>query len=271
MSDPLDIADLAALAHRLADAAGAAALPHFRAQTLVTDDKDPSGGFDPVTAADRQAETAMRAILSRERPDDGVFGEEEERTFGTSGLTWVLDPIDGTRSFVSGLPVWGTLIALDDGTHGRIGVIDQPHIGERFTGILGDDAPVATLLRSGTETPISTRTGIDLSQATVFTTDPFLFNGPEAEIFDTIRDRARLTRYGVDCYAYALLAIGHVDLVIETGLQAYDIASHVPLITAAGGVVTNWTGGDCRWGGRAVAAGSPELHAQVLEILGTID
>ncbi|MEO1492544.1 MAG: histidinol-phosphatase [Pseudomonadota bacterium] len=270
MSDTFDLAALASLAGRLADAAGAAALPHFRAANLATDDKDQTGGFDPVTAGDREAEAAMRAVLRKERPDDGVFGEEEARTFGTSGLTWILDPIDGTRAFISGLPVWGTLIALDDGARGRIGVIDQPHIGERFMGVLGADTARASLTHNGNETPITTRQGVRLADATVFTTDPYLFNARESALFDTIRGRARLTRYGVDCYAYALLAMGQVDLVVETDLAAYDIASHVPLITAAGGIVTDWSGGDCRWGGRAVAAGSAALHAEALEILSTI-
>jgi myo-inositol-1(or 4)-monophosphatase len=267
VSAPLDIDALTSLALRLADAAGAAALPHFRAHSLIADDKDAADGFDPVTAADREAEAAMRAILSTERPEDGVFGEEEARTFGTSGLTWVLDPIDGTRAFISGLPLWGTLIALDDGTRGRIGVIDQPHIGERYVGVLGEDDARAWLAHGGHEWPITTRRGVALSKATLFTTDPFLFDEAGTAAFQAVRSRARLTRYGTDCYAYALLAAGHIDLVIEEGLAAYDIAAHVPLITAAGGVVTDWTGGDCRWGGRVVAAGSPDLHAEVLEIL----
>ena len=256
--------DLTALACRLADAAGAAAMPHFRAPALVTDNKD-ADGFDPVTVADRAAEQAMRDILVAERPDDGIFGEEQERTFGTSGLTWVLDPIDGTRSFISGLPLWGTLIGLDDGTEGRIGIIDQPHIGERFVGVLGDGTRRAWVEHGGKTRELTTRGGVSLAQATFFTTDPALFQGVEMAAFETVHRQARLTRYGTDCYAYALLAMGQIDLVIETGLAAYDIASHVPLIRAAGGVITDWEGDDCRWGGRVVAAGSKALHEEVLE------
>ena len=261
-----DVDALAKLAGRLADAAGAAALPHFRAPALATENKD-AGGFDPVTVADRAAEQAMRDVLAAERPDDGIFGEEQERTHGTSGLTWVLDPIDGTRAFISGLPVWGTLIALDDGETGRIGVIDQPHIGERFMGVWDGTHGRAWLERGGVETPLSTRTGVSLAEATLFTTDPFIFAEAETPRFEAVRARARLTRYGTDCYAYALVAMGTVDVVIESGLAAYDIASHIPLIRAAGGVVTDWQGGDCRWGGTVVAAGSAELHAEALELL----
>ncbi len=267
MSETLDFTELTALGERLADAAGAAALPHFRTSTLVADDKDEADGFDPVTVADRASEAAMRDILGQIRPNDGIFGEEQERTFGTSGLTWVLDPIDGTRAFISGMPLWGTLIALDDGARGRIGVIDQPHIGERFVGVLGNDGARAWMTHNGRKTPIETRRGVGLSKATFFTTDPFLFTEDETDAFHAVRMQARLTRYGTDCYAYALLAAGHVDLVIESGLAAYDIAAHVPLITAAGGVVTDWSGGDCRWGGQVIAAGSPELHEEAMEII----
>ena len=260
------LASLSRLAIDLADAAANETLKRFRSTELSTANKLDGNGFDPVTAADRQAEAAIRAILSRVRPEDGVFGEEEANTAGTSGLTWVIDPIDGTRAFISGLPTWGTLIALDDGQRGRIGVVDQPYLQERFVGILGN-SPEAMLFRSGKQQAIATRTGVSLAQATFFTTDPFLFSDAEYDAFTNIRDRARLTRFGTDCYAYALLAMGQIDAVVESGLQAYDIAALMPLIQAAGGVVSDWSGNDCRWGGQAVAAGSAELHAELLEIL----
>lgn len=266
-NDKID--DLVPVALRLADAAADVTLAHFRSKSLVTDNKE-DAGFDPVTVADKGAEAAMRRVLNAERPDDGVFGEEQERTFGSSGFTWVLDPIDGTRAYISGIPVWGTLIALDDGTAGRIGVVDQPYIGERFVGVLDEKGSEAWLERNGTRTAISTRGGRDLSKAILFTTDADLFVDAEYDAFAEVRARAQLTRYGTDCYAYALLAAGQIDLVIETGLQAYDVASHVPLIRAAGGEITDWAGGDCRWGGRAIAAGSSELHAEVLEILSKV-
>lgn len=255
------------LAGRLADAAGAASLPHFRTAQLDAENKEREGGFDPVTVADRAAEQAMRDLLAVERPADGIFGEEQARTIGTSGLTWVLDPIDGTRAFISGLPVWGTLIALDDGETGRIGIIDQPFTGERFVGVWDKSSPRAWLSHRGADQALATRRGRCLAEATLFTTDPYLFNAAERVAFDAVRRHAKLTRYGTDCYAYALIAAGTVDLVIESGLAAYDVAALIPLIRAAGGVVTNWEGGDCRWGGQVVAAGSAELHAEALEFL----
>ncbi len=212
----------------------------------------------------------MRALLAAHRPDDAVFGEEEARKEGTSGLTWVLDPIDGTRAFISGLPVWGTLIALDDGSRGRIGIIDQPYIGERFVGVIGTALIEGWMTGPSGRRPLRARPCAGLEAATVFTTDPDIFGAAEAEAFRAVRARARLTRYGTDCYAYALLALGFVDLVIEASLAPYDIAAHVPIVEAAGGLLTDWRGHDCRWGGRAVAAGSTEVHAAALEILSQV-
>ena len=258
---------LAALADRLADAAGQATLPHFRAEALIADNKLDGQAFDPVTIADRAAEQAIRDILARERPDDGVFGEEQERTSGSSGLTWVIDPIDGTRAFISGVPVWGTLIGLDDGTRGRVGVMDQPFTGERYTGVLRRDDAGAWLDHRGARRALRTRKGVRLDEAILYTTSPDIFAEDEKPRFRAVQARARLTRYGTDCYAYCLVAHGTVDLVVESGLNAYDIAALIPIIQAAGGVVTDWNGGDCRWGGQVVAAGSAELHAEVLELL----
>ena len=258
--------DLTEVAARMAEAARAATLAHFRAPGLSADNKAAGAAFDPVTVADRASEAAMRAVLATDRPDDAILGEEEARKEGTTGLTWVLDPIDGTRAFISGLPSWGVLIALDDGTRGRIGMIDQPYIGERFCGITGPD-PEAWLERGGTRMPIRTRRCGGLEQATLMTTDPTLFTPEDEDKFRAVRDRVRLTRYGMDCYAYAMLALGQIDLVIESGLQAYDIAAPAALVQAAGGVVTDWQGGDCRWGGHAVAAGDPALHRAALELL----
>jgi histidinol phosphatase-like enzyme (inositol monophosphatase family) len=274
-----DLPALTELACRLADAAGAASLPHFRSKGLGTDDKnhgnDAEGIFDPVTVADRAAEAAIRDILAAERPDDGIFGEEEAPVEGTSGLTWVIDPIDGTRAFISGLPTWGTLIALDDGAAGRIGIVDQPHIGERFVGVnagpntasnMGTDSR-AWLTHRGETRPIATRPCPNLASATLYTTTPDMFSSHEWEGYRKVESRVRLARYGVDCYAYALVALGHVDLVIESSLKPYDIAGPAALIQAAGGIVTDWRGGDCRWGGQVIAAGDPAVHAEALAIL----
>lgn len=266
LSDP-ELDDLAALAHRLADAAGAASLKYFRSANLAADNKADGGAFDPVTAADRAAEAAIREILARERPDDAIFGEEQGRSAGNSGLTWIIDPIDGTRSFLAGTPTWGTLIALDDGKRGRIGVVDQPFTGERFTGLNRERRGDASFSHRGATRPIRTRPDVPLVDAVLFTTAPEMFAPDELAGFEAVKLRTRLTRYGLDCYAYALLAMGLIDLVIEAGLEAYDIAAPAALIIAAGGVVTDWQGGDCRHGGRVLAAGNAALHREALAIL----
>lgn len=270
--DDAELDQLLVLAHELADAAGAAALPYFRAAGLASDDKGAASGacFDPVTVADRAAERAIRDLLAERRPKDGIFGEEEAHVATRSGLTWVIDPIDGTRSFISGVPLWGILIALDDGVRGRIGIFDQPYTRERFTAVLRASGAEGWLDSPAGRKKLQTRPCAGLGEATLFTTDPLLFTGLERDAFETIRAQARLTRYAADGYAYALLAAGHVDLVIESGLEAFDVAAHVPLITAAGGVITGWQGEDCRWGGRVVAAGSAELHAEALKILSEV-
>lgn len=259
-----DIAALLPLAHRLADAAGAAALAHFRADGLAAEDKDGIARFDPVTAADREAEAAIRAILAAERPDDGILGEEDVRVESRSGFTWVLDPVDGTRAFISGLPTWGVLIALDDGEAGRIGIVDQPFTGERFTGVHGAEGARAELRHRGAARPIRVRPCAGIGSATLFATAPEMFGPADRPAFDRASAAARMTRYGVDCYAYALLALGQIDLVVEAGLAAYDIAAPAALVRAAGGIVTDWEGGDPRWGGRVIAAGDPRVHAEAL-------
>ncbi len=250
------------IAEKMADAARAAILPYFRQPSLVADNKL-SSGFDPVTIADRAAEQAMRAVLAEHRPDDGILGEEFGESAGTSGRTWVLDPIDGTRGFISGTPTWGVLIALSTETGPFLGVIDQPYIGERF---LGTDGVAVSKGPSG-QTNLATRSTSAISDAIVFTTFPEVGTPTEGEAFRAVADQAKLTRYGMDCYAYALLAAGQVDLVIEAGLNSYDIQAPIALIQAAGGVVTDWRGNPAHQGGRALAAANETLHANALEIL----
>lgn len=252
-----------AVAHRLADAARAAILPHFRSSALSADNKADDQYFDPVTVADRASEEAMRAILAQERPNDGILGEEFDDVAGTSGLTWVLDPIDGTRGFVAGTPTWGVLIAVSSGEGPLYGIIDQPYIGERFEGGGGVAQSVGPL---GTH-PLAARTGRALSDATVFTTFPEVGTPSEGRAFHAVANQARLVRYGCDCYAYALLAAGQLDLVIEAGLAAYDIQAPIAVVEAAGGIVTNWEGAPAHHGGRALAAATPELHAEAMAIL----
>ncbi|MCR9127403.1 MAG: histidinol-phosphatase [Rhodobacteraceae bacterium] len=250
------------VAHRLADAARAVILPYFRQARLGTENKD-AAGFDPVTLADRAAERAMRDVLADLRPDDGIWGEEFGRSEGPSGRMWVLDPIDGTRGFISGTPTWGVLIALTEGAGPVLGMIDQPYIAERFFGAKGEGWCVGPQGRSA----LRVRDTRDLAQATLFTTFPEVGTPGDRAGFDAVAARVRLVRYGMDCYAYALLAAGQVDLVIEAGLNAYDIQAPVAVIEAAGGIVTDWRGGPAHMGGQAVAAASPALHRAALDLL----
>jgi histidinol phosphatase-like enzyme (inositol monophosphatase family) len=250
------------IAHMLADAAGAAILPYFRRSDLSAENKLKEG-FDPVTVADRAAEMTMRAILAEHRPQDGIWGEEFGQTPGTSGRTWVLDPIDGTRGFISGTPTWGVLIALSDDSGPFLGIVDQPYTGERFVGS-ADGAEMTGPLGSQ---PLQTRTIRVLDQAVLFTTFPEVGTPQERAGFEQVAKQVKLTRYGMDCYAYALLAAGQVDLVIEAGLNAYDIQGPIAVIHAAGGIVTDWQGGPAHDGGRTLAAANPQIHSAALEIL----
>lgn len=249
-------------AHLMADAARRAILPWFRHPDLAADNKRPAD-FDPVTQADRDAERAMRDVLARERPDDAILGEEYGATPGTSGLTWILDPIDGTRAFLCGAASWGVLIGLSDGRDVIYGLIDQPYVGERFEGGLGH----ARLTSAAGERGLRVRGGTPLERATLLTTFPEIGTAAEATAFRRVADRARLTRYGLDCYAYGLLALGQVDLVIEAGLQSYDIAGPLAVVQAAGGIVTDWQGGSAAQGGQVIAAASEALHRAALDLL----
>lgn len=250
-------------AHEAAAAARNTILPYFRGGGLSTENKDEAGGFDPVTLADREAEAAMRAVILRMRPRDAILGEEEGATSGTSGLTWVLDPIDGTRAFICGTASWGVLISVENDDGPILGVIDQPYTQERFVGGMGERA----LLTTGGSRELKTKTTDALSDALLMTTFPEVGSPEERERFERVRDRVKLTRYGLDCYAYALLALGQIDLVIEAGLHRYDISAPVAVIEAAGGVVTDWNGGPAHHGGRVIAACNRKIHAEALELL----
>jgi len=226
---------------------------------VVTDNKL-EDGFDPVTQADREAEQAMRAVLAEMRPEDGILGEEFGALTGRSGRRWVLDPIDGTRAFIAGMPTWGTLIGLEQGADVLLGLVDQPYIGERFTGFEG----VAWFERGGSGHSVACDGAQDLSEAILFTTFPEVGSDIERRAFEAVAREVRLTRYGTDCYAYALLAAGHVDLVIEAGLNNYDILGPIGVIEAAGGVITTWDGGSANCGGRVIAAANEALHAAAM-------
>ena len=327
---------------RLAEAASGAIMPHFR-QGFAIDNKW-KAGFDPVTIADKNGETAMRALINETYPDHGILGEEHGPENLDAEHVWVLDPIDGTRAFITGLPTWGTLIGLRTNGVPSLGMMVQPYIGERFggdgktawyDGPLGarqlktrpceklEDATIFTttpalfkngerqafdqieaavqLSRYGLRTngvpslgmmvqpyigerfggdgktawydgplgarQLKTRPCEKLEDATIFTTTPALFKNGERQAFDQIEAAVQLSRYGTDCYAYCMVAAGHGDAVIESGLQAYDIVALVPIIEGAGGVVTTWTGGSPADGGQIVASGDPRLHEILLRDL----
>ena len=254
-----EIMDVAA---ELADAARAATLLHFRSEGLSAENKEVAR-FDPVTVADRLSETRMRAILARRRPQDGILGEEFGSNEGTSGLTWVLDPIDGTRGYLAGTPTWGVLISIRDAGGPIYGLIDQPYIGERFEGGFGRSAMTGPLGARA----LGCRAARPLSAAIVFTTFPEIGTAEERGAFRRVAEQARLVRYGMDCYAYALIAAGQIDLVIEAGLQAYDVQAPIAVIEAAGGIVTDWQGRPCADGGQVLAAANRAVHAEAMALL----
>ncbi|MDA7425387.1 histidinol-phosphatase [Thalassococcus lentus] len=254
--------ELIEVANAMADAARAAILPYFRATGLGVENKL-SDGFDPVTVADKAAERAMRDVLAELRPADGIFGEEYGQQEGSTGLTWVLDPIDGTRGFLAGTPTWGVLIALSDASGPIFGIIDQPYVSERFIGGLGR----ADWAGPHGGATLVTRTTKGLEDAILFTTFPEIGTPQERAGFERVAQDCKLVRYGMDCYAYALLAAGQIDLVIEAGLNAYDIQAPIAVIKAAGGIVTDWEGNPVHDGGRVVAAANSALHAAALERL----
>jgi myo-inositol-1(or 4)-monophosphatase len=254
--------ELRAVAEEAADAARVETLRHFRAASLTAESK--RADFDPVTVADRASEAAIREVIGRRRPGDAILGEEYAATGGTTGLTWVIDPIDGTRAYLSGTPTWGVLIAVSNAEGPLFGIVDQPYIGERFLGGFGRAECIGPRGRSA----ILTRPPRPLSETFLFTTFPEIGTEAERLAFRRLADRVRLTRYGMDCYAYALVAAGQVDLVVEAGLHPYDVHAPIALIEAAGGIVTDWAGGPAHGGGRVLAAANAAVHAEALAVLG---
>ncbi len=256
-----DFQSLLATAHALADRAGAVILPHFRTNQVV----DHKGGnhFDPVTAADRNAESAIRQALAETYPSHGILGEEFGARDGEADYCWVIDPIDGTRSFILGLPLWGTLIGLTHAGSPLLGVMDQPFTGERFWS--GESE--SFFRHGGVTKTMRTRPCATFDQALLTTTSTDDFTPDQQRRFAALTDRVRLRRFGGDCYNYCLLAMGHVDLVAEAGLQAFDIVPLIPIVERAGGIVTTWEGGDPREGGSILAAGDARLHAAAVAML----
>jgi len=245
----------------IAEAAAAETLPRFRMP--VTIDNKQAGGFDPVTEADRAAEKAIRQIITERYPEHGILGEEHGNVGLDRDYVWVIDPIDGTRAFISGLPVWGTLVGLYHKGKAVMGMMDQPFTGERFIARPGE----AMVLRHGERSKLSTRKGVSLDQAIMMTTSPSIFPQTLEPSYKRVENSVQLARYGCDCYAYAMVASGHIDLVVESDLKPYDVGGLIPLVEQAGGVMTTWSGGRPEMGGNIVASGSAELHEAVLELL----
>ena len=254
--------DFAAFVDELATVSGETIRPFFRTN-LGVDDKGPAGRFDPVTAADRAAEDAMRTLIKKNFPAHGIVGEEfgSERT--DAEYVWVLDPIDGTKSFITGMPAWGTLIALTRKGEPVYGMMHQPFTRERFTG----DGTAAHYRGPAGDRDLHVRPCASLADAVLLTTSPLLMKPKDRATFGRVEEKVRLSRYGGDCYAYCMLAAGHVDLVIETELNPFDIVALIPVVTGAGGVITSWDGGPATAGGRIIAAGDARVHKAAMEIL----
>ena len=261
MSTP-DWAELTRFAMMLADASAEAILPWFRKNAPV-DVKD-GPVWDPVTEGDRAGERAIRALIERHYPDHGIHGEEYGVREGRSPFTWVLDPVDGTRAFVSGMPTWATLIGLTHEGRPVLGLMNQPVVGDMFYG----NPEGAWHSYRGAVSPIATRKGVPLSRATLGTTAPELYRSEEDQRrFQSLKAKAQLTRYGGDSYFFCLMAAGHIDVAMDCGLQPYDIAPLLPIVTGAGGVAAEWTGGEIAKGGNVITAGSQALLEEVMAIM----
>lgn len=253
-----------ALIHRLSDTAGEVIRPYFRRKLDIIDKGAGVAMFDPVTAADKGGEEAIRAVLEIERPEDGILGEEFPEKQGSNGRTWVIDPVDGTRAFITGQTQWGTLIALNENGIPALGVLDQPVTRERFLG---------TASKTELHTPdgvsaLSVRSCESLAQAVLMTTHPWnYFDASEQIAFRNLSEAVMMSRFGGDCYAYGLLAMGFVDLIVEARLKPWDIQALIPIVEGAGGIITDWKGGPCAEGGRVIAAGDKRVHAEAMKYL----
>ena len=247
----------------MADEASDVILPYFRSKYLTVKNKA-NIGFDPVTEADKNAEKAMINVLKQMRPSDAVLGEEFGELKGKGLYRWVLDPIDGTRGFISGTPTWGTLISVERKGYGPIfGIIDQPYIGERYLGGMG----LSEVITRNAKNALKTSKVEKIEDAILLSTFPEIGTEQEYNAFMNVAKRTKLTRYGLDCYGYALVAMGTADLVIEAGLSSYDIQAPICIIEAAGGAVSTWDGKPAFNGGRIVAASNKKLLKKALDCL----
>jgi myo-inositol-1(or 4)-monophosphatase len=258
---PTDSTDLTAFALTLARAAAQAILPHFRQNAPV--EVKAGAHWDPVTEGDRAGERAMRHLIEKRFPTHGIIGEEYGTTAGSSALQWILDPVDGTRAFVIGLPTWATLIGLYADGKPLLGVMSQPFIGDTFYG----NPHGAWLDHRGTTQPIRVTPGRRLQDAMIGTTAPHLYANDRGKHFPALGQAAKSVRFGLDCYAYGLLSAGHLDIAMDPALQIYDIAALIPIIKGAGGIVGSWSDNDPAQGGNVLAASSPELYAEAVAIM----
>ncbi len=247
--------------------AGDLALKYFRA-SLKVDNKKSGADFDPVTRADREVEAYIRNRLSEYTPGYSIIGEEQgfERPVENinAEISWVIDPIDGTRAFISGFPTWGILLGLTEKKRCLAGLMHQPFTGETFV----SDGKSAWMSHKGQRTELKVSQEKSLDRAIIYSTDPDMFTRKsERAAFERVAGRSRLRRFGGDCYSYCMLASGHIDLVIEGDLQPYDVIALIPIIEAAGGVISNWRGEPANNGGLVVAAATRELHEQAMTLL----
>ncbi len=259
-----DWTELTNFAVALARASETEILPYFRRNTAI--DVKPHVDWDPVTEGDRAGERMIRKMIEERFPDHGINGEEYGIKPGKSGFTWVLDPIDGTRSFVSGMPTWATLIGLYFEGKPMVGVMNQPFVGDMFYG----NPNGAWNNYRGTIEQIKTRKGMTVASAAAGTTAPELYrNDADQTAFQNLRQKVKLMRYGGDAYFFAVLAAGHMDLALDAGLQAYDIAALIPIIEGAGGAVGSWNGSVPSKGGNVICAGSEKLLREAIEVMNT--
>lgn len=258
----LDSNDICAVLQEAAEVAKSETMPHFRTQMSVDNKYDV--GFDPVTCADINAEKAIRAVIAAHFPDHAIIGEEAEAKDTGSDFSWIIDPIDGTRSFISGVPLWGTLIGFTHKGRPLAGIMSQPFTGETFLAAPG----TATWQRGDATQALRVSDVKTVASSRLFTTAIELFDTPERQrAWNAISSVSQVRRFGCDCYAYCLLAAGHADLVIEPRLNVYDIAALVPIIEQAGGYLATWTGGSADQGGDIIAAASKELLDEALTLI----
>jgi histidinol phosphatase-like enzyme (inositol monophosphatase family) len=247
---------------KMAEAAAKETLSRFR-QNVAIENKY-TVGFDPVTEADKAAERAIRAVIEAKYPEHGILGEEEENVNLDHEFTWVIDPIDGTRGFITGLPVWGTLIGLYQNGQAIMGMMDQPFTGERF---MADTKDSYLRFRGADLQKLSSSNCKEIADASMFTAAPDLLCGIHLERYTALQTAVKLPRYGCDCYAFSMLAMGSVDIVVEAGVQPYDVGGLISLVENAGGVFSTWTGGRAENGGDVIASATPELHEKALAYL----